>query len=148
MSSMPLTVYLPGEPPTAAFLATLPDVKSVKTTRRWLVFSEGYVLHIPGGTITVTFMKHTDIPEHLRGFVGYVRKLSGGKPPPVVNSVLRRVHATKSVLGCIVEADLSGVNVAIGTMGIVVHVNDGLMFAPDGSVLGKEGPLLGPLSEQ
>lgn len=111
-------------------------------------------------TVTVNEMPEKDVPDHLRGFAGYVRHIYGGKPDERGEQILDRIHHTRLVAGVVVEPERDAEGRAEAVLGAMANGLQALMFhgtalydhmarlilAPDGS-FDEEADVLGPVAE-
>jgi hypothetical protein len=114
----------------------------------------------PDLAITVNEMPAKEVPEHLRGFCGYVQHIYGGKPDDRGKQILDRIRYTRLVAGVIIEPGRDEQGRAGQLLGAVAYGLEALLFhgsalfdkdarlilAPDGS-FDESADVLGPVAD-
>ena len=79
---------------------------------------------LEAGTVRLNVMPAEDVPNHLMGFHGYVRKLPGEKEP-----VLTAISKTKTVLGLVTTIEFNETNGLWRSLLAIAAANQGFIFA-------------------
>ncbi len=119
-----------------------------------------FVYRWRGLTVRCTELPQAEIPAHLDGFCGYVRKIYGNRPDARGRQLLDRIRYTRLVVGVTIEPGRDPAGRAEELLGTIANGLDALMYFGGGLydkhaklVLGPEGSfdpaadLLGPVAE-
>jgi hypothetical protein len=118
-----------------------------------------FVIRCPDLTITCNEMPPQNLPDHLDGFCGYVRRILGDDLGERGEQILKRIRHTQCVVGVSVEPERDEGGRAENVLGAMAHGLDALMFhgvalydkearlilAPDGT-FDEEADVLGPVA--
>lgn len=127
-----VAIYLPTEPPTIESLARLPGVKDAIITCGREPYPQQYrVTFLDTVLITINVMPDSETPAHLKGFSNYVMSQHIKKQNEATGSVLERIAATKTILGCVIEPGFDKEGFVGGLLTSITAQYFGLMFARD-----------------
>lgn len=127
-----VAIYLPVKPPSIESLAKLSGVKDVMVTSGSEQEPRQYrLVFLDMVLITISVMPYIEIPAHLEGFSNYVMTLHIKKQNEATVSVLERITATKTILGCVIEPGFDKEGFVGGLLTSITAQYCGLMFARD-----------------